>query len=333
MRKRDFVVAIITLVIVAGGVSIFFVRRSASRAESKEVVEAEALPAVKASNRVVSEAIVVPLRSAVLSLASGGIVAEVLVREGDRVDGDQLLVRLNSARLAASVKGAEARLARAHAVLAQLRTLPYQEDVAAARAALAQTVLEQLRSAEEAVAVRAAANAQVERAEARLDALLAGARPEETAAAEADVAAAAADLAQARAALAETQLNAPFAGTVASLDVKVGEQVAPGNPIVRLADLSEWQIETTDLTELSIISIAEGDEVIITLDAIPDLELPGSVSRIKVIGENRHGDMTYTVIVKPDYHDDRLRWNMTASVSIEPVIGQDGEPEELLSGS
>jgi len=42
------------------------------------------------------------------------------------------------------------------------------------------------------------------------------------------------------------------------------------------------------------------------------------VSRIKPLGENKQGDMTYVVIVAPDQIDPRLRWNMTASVAIEP---------------
>jgi len=42
------------------------------------------------------------------------------------------------------------------------------------------------------------------------------------------------------------------------------------------------------------------------------------VVRIKAIGENKMGDITYTVVIQPDQHDERLRWNMTASVVIEP---------------
>ena len=334
MKRRNIIIGIIVLVLIAGGVSFSLVRRGTNSADSNERAEAEAaLPAVKASNRVVSEAIVVPVRSAKLSLSSGGIVTQVLVEEGDTVETGQLLVRLDSARLAASVKGAEASLSRAQAALSQLKARPYKEEVAAARAVLSRAILEQLRSREEAKAVLAAADAEVKRAQAQLEALLAGARPEEIAAAEADIALAESGLDQARAALDETQLRAPFSGTIAALDVKVGEQVTPGTALVRLANLSEWQVETTDLTELSVVSINENDKVTITLDAVTDLELPGRVSYIKAIGENKHGDMTYTVIIKPDHHDDRLRWNMTASVTIEPGISQDVEPKEIVSGS
>jgi HlyD family secretion protein len=163
-----------------------------------------------------------------------------------------------------------------------------------------------------------AAGAEISRAQAQLELLEAGARAETIAAAEAEVVAAEAALEQAQVALAETELKAPFAGNVARLDAKVGEQVGPGSPVVTLADLSAWQIETDDLTELNIVQVQEGDPVTITFDAIPDLELPGKVVRLKAIGENKMGDITYTVIIRPDEDDDRLRWNMTATVVIAP---------------
>jgi hypothetical protein len=42
------------------------------------------------------------------------------------------------------------------------------------------------------------------------------------------------------------------------------------------------------------------------------------VVRTKPIGEDKRGDITYTVIIQPDQADDRLRWNMTTAVFIEP---------------
>ncbi len=112
------------------------------------------------------------------------------------------------------------------------------------------------------------------------------------------------------------KITAPFAGTVTSLDIRAGEYVAPGAVVVRLADTSAWEIETTDLTELNIIEVHEGTPLTVTFDAIPGLELAGRISRIKQYGENRQGDIVYTVVVTPDQQDERLRWNMTAKVSI-----------------
>jgi HlyD family secretion protein len=201
---------------------------------------------------------------------------------------------------------------------------PTQADIEAARAQMAQAEANLailLRGASDADV--AAAEAEIHRAQAQLDLVEVGARPETIAAAEADVAAAEAALTQARAALADTELHAPFAGTVAALDTKVGEQVAPGTPVVQLADFSVWQIETDDLTELSVVGVDTGDPVTITVDAVPDLELPGHVVRIKPIGEDKRGDITYTVVIQPDQADERLRWNMTTAVFIQPSDTQE----------
>ena len=155
------------------------------------------------------------------------------------------------------------------------------------------------------------------RAQAQLDLLEAGARPESAAAAEADVASARAAVQQAQAALDETVLTAPFAGTVAQMTPAVGESVSPGVPVVQLADLTEWQIETDDLTELDVVRVSEGAEVQLRFDALPGVELTGHVSQIKPIGVNKQGDITYTVVIIPDEFNDQLRWNMTAAVTIQ----------------
>ncbi|NPV78495.1 MAG: HlyD family efflux transporter periplasmic adaptor subunit [Anaerolineae bacterium] len=123
----------------------------------------------------------------------------------------------------------------------------------------------------------------------------------------------------ARAGLAELELAAPFAGVVVSNDLKIGEQTGPAAPSpVILADISRWKIMTTDLTERDVIEIHPGDPVAVTFDAIPDLNLSGKVERIKPLGENRQGDITYTVMITLDSLDDRLRWNMTSFVTFEP---------------
>ena len=139
---------------------------------------------------------------------------------------------------------------------------------------------------------------------------------DDIAAAEANVKAmqAARDLAAEQ--LSRTKLIAPFDGTVASLDIHVGEQAVPGTPIIRLANTANMQVETTDLTELNVVNVKEGDPATLTFDAIPDLELTGKVTSIKGFGDNKQGDIVYTVVIKLDKQDPRLRWNMTAKVSL-----------------
>ena len=158
----------------------------------------------------------------------------------------------------------------------------------------------------------------MDKAQAQLDQLRAGASSYQVAVAAAEVQSAQAALTLAQVALEKTELRAPFAGVVAAIIPKAGEYVASGTALINLADMSAWQIETTDLTELNVGSVREGSAAEMTFDAIPGLKLPGTVSRIRALGENQQGDITYRVTVMPARHDAGLRWNMTASVTIAP---------------
>ena len=160
----------------------------------------------------------------------------------------------------------------------------------------------------------ASAQAAVDQAQAQLDLIKAGARPEAVAVAEADVAAAVASVQQALVSLSNTELRAPFAGVVATVNTSLGEQVSQGAPVIQVADTTVWEIETSDLTEFDVVGIKPGNRVNLTFDAIPDLTLSGVVSRIRPIGEDNRGDTVYKVVVKPTQNDPRLLWNMTAVV-------------------
>ncbi len=191
-------------------------------------------------------------------------------------------------------------------------------DIAAAQAQVrqAQAQLDGVKAPARAADL-AAAQADLRRAQAQLDLLRAGARPETILAAEADLASTEAALQQTRSVLSDMELRAPFAGVVAEIAPAVGEQVGPGAKVVLLADFSTWQIETDDLTELDVVKVKEGSSATIEFDALPDVQLTGTVVQIKPVGVNKQGDITYTVVIRPNEHDDRLRWNMTATVTIE----------------
>lgn len=276
------------------------------------------LPPVKAPPEVVVDGRVVPVRHATLSFGVAGVVAEVRVEEGDRVAQGAVLARLRADRQAAAVLRAEAEVRRAEARLAALRAGPRPQEVRRAEAAVAAARAEWLKARrdfqrEEDIAV---AEARLRQAEAELELVRAGPRPEEVAAAEAELAAARAALAEARAALDETVLRAPFAGVVAAVLARPGEHVTPGAPLIRLADPSAWLVETEDLTEVDAVRIREGDPARLRFDALPDLELPGRVLRVRPLGEERQGDVVYTAVIEPARTDPRLRWNMTAEVAI-----------------
>ncbi len=203
----------------------------------------------------------------------------------------------------------------AQARLTDLENGATQSQIAAASAQVrqSQAQLNALRNSRPAdIAVL---QADVRNAQAQLDKLLSGTRPEQLAQAEASIAAATAALQQQLVALSKLELRAPFTGTVASLDVTLGEQVSPGVPVLRLADLAQLQLETADLTELQVVHIQEGDQATISFDALPDLTMTGTVAQIRPFGETSAGDIVYRATITLPRPDPRLRWNMTAVVT------------------
>jgi HlyD family secretion protein len=226
-----------------------------------------------------------------------------------------------------------------------------QLQAAQARVDAAQTALERLQAGATAAQKQAAdagvsaAVAQREQAEAQLALLQAGATEEEihqaqvavsiaqaqvdvaraglaeaqatVAQAEAGVQAAQAGVEAADLALARSTLEAPFAGVVASIDVNSGELVAPQAPVVTLADTSRWLVKTRNLTELDVARIAEGDEVAVTFDALPEAQVQGTITNIALSAGMDRGDVVYeTTIALPEETDLPLRWGMTAVVEL-----------------
>ncbi len=160
------------------------------------------------------------------------------------------------------------------------------------------------------------ATAQRDALRARLDLLKAGSTPEQIAAFEARVAQAEASLAAARAALERTEIRAPFDGVVTQITVEAGDTAMPGQVIVVLATLDRLQARTTDLVEFDVAQVAEGQAVIVTVDALPGLELQGHIARIGEQGVNYQGDVTYPTFVELDVDAPGLCWGMTALVRI-----------------
>ncbi len=160
------------------------------------------------------------------------------------------------------------------------------------------------------------AQAQVHSAQAQFDLLTAGARAEEVTAAEATVAAATAALKLARSNLANTELRAPFAGTVTALQVGPSELVLPGQTVLTLADLSHLQVETTDLSERDVARLAAGQSVTVFIEAL-NAEIRGRALRIAPQATVVAGDVVYTVSIELDEQPPGLRWGMSADVEID----------------
>jgi multidrug efflux pump subunit AcrA (membrane-fusion protein) len=126
------------------------------------------------------------------------------------------------------------------------------------------------------------------------------------------------DTAGARAALANADVRAPFGGTITNLDLKVGEFTVSGQPVVTIADLSNWVVKTTDLTEIDVVNIREGQPVTVTLDAIPGVTLKGYVLSVGKNFAEKQGDIVYEVSVVLTDRNPGMRWGMTAEVKFGP---------------
>lgn len=266
-----------------------------SRQEAKKNI-----PPAKADKRILSEGIIYPARYAQMVMPVDGMVGEILVGEGEKVKAGQPLIRLVRQDYQARVNSARSDVARAAAavelarvsLLDARRELERQQRLELAGA----TSRQQLDQARTTFDRNRAALAQVE----------------------ADLITQESKKTEAEGLMDKTELRAPMEGTVAFLDVKVGEHALLGTVLVRIADESAWVIRSDDLTELAIARVRVGNQVALTFDGIPGLEIPGKVTMIRPYGEKKRGDITYTVTITPERWDDRLRWMMTAQIAITP---------------
>ncbi len=128
-----------------------------------------------------------------------------------------------------------------------------------------------------------------------------------------------AKLNSAKAGVASLLVLAPFDGTVADLSAKAGESVSQGSIAATVSDFSNWLVRTTDLTELEVVNIQEGQPASVVLDAIPDVTLNGTVESISKTFAEKQGDVVYEVTLRlNDTHPDIL-WGMTSVVRFEPT--------------
>ena len=149
-----------------------------------EVLETLTIP-VKTQNivvRITASGAVQPIQRVNLSPKNQGRLAELYVKQGDRVKAGQIIARMESRDLEAKLRQAQARLKNSKANLAKQETGSRPEEIAAARARLSQVGarLSQLQagSRQEEIAV---ARARLDGIQANLSQLQAGKRPEEIA--------------------------------------------------------------------------------------------------------------------------------------------------------
>ena len=121
---------------------------------------------------------------------------------------------------------------------------------------------------------------------------------------------------QAKANLAQATLYSPVGGTVITLEISPGEVVTPGQIVIVIADLSQMQVETTDLSERDILAVQIGQQAKVFIEAL-DESFEGRVTDIARRSSTVGGDVVYTVTIELDDQPDGLRWGMSAEAEIQ----------------
>lgn len=248
-----------------------------------------------------------------VSPESAGRIAELEVSEGAHVQRGDVLFRLDDRDPEAAIALAEAQIPIAEAGVtasqAQLDKAhhgPRPQQIRGDRARvgklktqlrLAESELERVRMLNEnGLATRQAldqASAEVELLEQSIDeagehlsSLQQGTRSEDVDAAGANVElararleAARARLEQAKLALERTVARAPSDGIVVKTWRDVGELVAPGTAVVTVLDPDTMHVDA-NIEETELDQVAVGDEVDVSLDAYPSMDLHGHVDAI-----------------------------------------------------
>ena len=314
--------------------------------------EEAAIPPVIASTNIMAEGRLEPVHFAEIAFTASGVISEVLVQEGEAVKKGQPLIRLGDAsdtnyasaqlelvsaqqaindlsnaagtdlsQAIIDLKDAKEAYEKAENYLIYLRNekkVPQTET----RSFLIQTWKgyeyrtktkhfkgpppeDWIIEAENDLALQ---KAELDDAQRAYDRLKDGADAEQLAVLQARLEAA-------EAGLAAFSVIAPFDAVVAELNARAGSSINAGEVAVTVADFSSWLIETTDLTEIDVVTLAEGQPVAITLDAIPEAALNGVIESISQTYEVKQGDIVYGVTVALDDSHPSLRWGMTAVVT------------------
>jgi len=111
-------------------------------------------------------------------------------------------------------------------------------------------------------------------------------------------------------------ITAPCDGRVASLDVEAGDEVSGGTKLCSVIEDGAGMTLTLSVDELDIVDVAIGQRAVITLDALEDVTLTGTVEKIAPLGNTGTAVTTYDVTIALGEVDARVMGGMNASGEI-----------------
>ncbi len=291
----------------------------------------------------------VDIRQVQLGFRVGGRIAEALVDEGDKVTAGQRLASLDTQPYQDQIRIAEAQAASARATLDKLVAGPRQAEIDQARANHAERVADQQnallsyeRSAklrptgaisesvlDQAKATRDMTVARTQSAADALRLLEEGTRPEDIAAARANLQASESALASAQTSLKDATLSAPADGVILSRVREPGAIVSPSD-IVYVLSLTSPVWVRAYIAEPNLGRIHTGMRVEIFTDSAPGKPQSGTIGFISPVAEftpksvetpELRTDLVYRLRVVVDQGSNGLRQGMPVTVRIP--LGKD----------
>lgn len=266
MSKRNKVLVgsgLGVLIVLLVVVSVSAKRDKGTEVRFEQVGRRDLVAAVTASGKIQ------PKKKVDVSADITGRITRIGVREGDLVRAGQFLLQIDATIYEANLQRAQAALSAAEAGAVQARANRDQ-----ARRALERT--KELRAQNP----NLVSPEQLEQAQTAFEI------------AESNLTASQHNVAQARAAkreasdqLAKTRLVAPMAGRVTRLAVEEGEVAVPGTfsretgLLLTISDLSVIQVKV-QVDETDVVRLHLGDSVEVTIDAFPDTNFVGRVTKI-----------------------------------------------------
>ena len=323
MRRKGLLVISLLIAALAIGAAYYYLRPKPAGERIAIVRRGTIEASVDALGRVQ------PKRQLTLSTRAGGKVKRILVERGQKVREGELLLELDAQEYEAAIEQAERNLRVCRLQLEEALQAPDSASIELARAKLRRATALRLKaqkdydkianqpdaeSSDEALALEAA-KLEYEIAKAEFERIMQGTPKLQLERLRADVQNAEMALRQAKEQREQTRLYAPFAGTIMSIEPKVGENVYGFSPLIRLADLSQLEV-LAEIDELDIPHVAEGQEVQIRLDAFPLHNLRGKITRLSPGTSETRGTTTYEAIVEFDAESLPIRPGMNANLTI-----------------
>ena len=283
----------------------------------------------------------VDVREVEMAFRVPGRIDEIAVEEGEKVARGALLATLDTASIEARTGEAEAAVAQARAQLAKLRSGNRPQEIAQARARVAaaeatarnaqldfarrQALVEPGAISRDqwaqTVADRDRAAAQLAEARQSLSLAQTGARPEDIAAAEAQLRATEAGRRGAQTDLGDTRLVAKSAGTVITRALEPGAIVQPGETVLTLSLDRPLRVRAY-IAEPDLSRVAPGMKVTVTADGNPKT-YRGTIGYISPRAEftpksvetkDLRTDLVYRLRINVANPDDALRQGQPVTV-------------------